>query len=451
MLNFTHSLNQKIKEVSWHKKNWYFYHQLANWYSFKIPPNVPVFFCGDHPDILDKLQAHPQSTSCPIEEINSMIELKKQDSHIYDYFIFSQCIFQAYDIQELFERIQYISKPETRILIDTYQPLWEPLLWILQILKLKKPSSLKHWISSTDLYNFLYLAGFEVIKQEKFLLFPTYLPLVSYLLNILGRLPLVNRFCLLTTITARPTNIKKNDHSVSIIIPCKNERGNIQSVIQNCPQLGISTELMFIEGGSIDGTAEEIDRCIQKFPEKIIMHLTQTQKGKKQAVYQGIEKASGGIIMILDGDHTVPVQELKKFYEAIINNKGEFINGSRLVYGIETGAMRFLNMLANHFFARLFSWILNQPIKDTLCGTKVFFKKDFTHMMQGIQALGNFDPFGDFELLFGAATLNLKIIDMPVHYKARTYGQTQIRRFYHGFILLKMSLIALKFFKFRNK
>lgn len=230
---------------------------------------------------------------------------------------------------------------------------------------------------------------------------------------------------------------------------CRNERGNVEAAVTRCPTMGKSTEIIFVEGHSRDNTLEEIQRVQKAYPEKNIRWYVQSGIGKGDAVRLGFAQAQGDILMILDGDLTAPPEELPKFFNALIDGNGEFINGSRLVYGMESGAMRILNLIANYCFGLGFSWLLGQPIKDTLCGTKVLFKSDYEKIEKNRAFFGDFDPFGDFDLLFGAAKLHLKIIDMPVHYKSRSYGTSQISRFKHGFLLLCMSFLALKKFKFK--
>ena len=248
---------------------------------------------------------------------------------------------------------------------------------------------------------------------------------------------------------ARPVSRDKKEYSVSIVVPARNERGNIRGAVERMPQFGTYQEIIFIEGGSSDGTYEEIERAAKEYAgKKNIRHAKQEGRGKGDAVRKGFEMAKCDILMILDADLTVRPEDLPKFYQAIASGKGEFINGSRLVYQLEDESMRFLNILGNKFFSIMFSWLLGQRLKDTLCGTKVLFKKDYEKIAAGRSYFGDFDPFGDFDLLFGAAKLNLKIVEIPVRYQARTYGYTNIQRWKHGWLLLKMVLFAMRKIKF---
>jgi len=319
-------------------------------------------------------------------------------------------------------------------------------------LGIKRPTKLKNWVSKHDMKNFLYLSDFETVTQGYRMLMPLYIPLVSYFFNaILAQIPLIQRLCLHEWIIARPIAkpANKENFSVSVVVPCKNEKGNIEEAVRRCPDMGKFTEIIFIEGGSKDGTFEEIKRVTKTYQNKNISYFKQDGKGKGDAVRKGFSHAKGDVLIILDADLTTPPEELPKFFEALVHGKGEFINGSRLVYGMESNAMRPLAILANFCFGLLLRWIIGQKIKDTLCGTKVLLASNYKKIEENRKIFGCFDPFGDFDLLFGAAKLNLKIVDMPVHYKDRTYGTTQINRFKHFWFLLLMSVIAWKSFKLK--
>jgi glycosyltransferase involved in cell wall biosynthesis len=234
--------------------------------------------------------------------------------------------------------------------------------------------------------------------------------------------------------------------SVTVICPCRNEKGNIRQAVERTPLMGPATELIFVDGNSTDGTVEEIQSVIREYHGPLqLRYLPQGDgKGKGDAVRKGFAVAHNDILMILDSDLTVPPEDLPRFYRALVLNKGDFINGVRLIYPMEGEAMRFLNLLGNKFFSVALSWVLEQPIKDSLCGTKVLHRRDYETIAANRGFFGEFDPFGDFDLLFGAARLNMKIVDMPVRYRARTYGDTKISRFSHGWLLLKMTAFGFK-------
>jgi glycosyltransferase involved in cell wall biosynthesis len=282
------------------------------------------------------------------------------------------------------------------------------------------------------------------------MLFPVGIPLLSGLINrFLARLPVINALTLNHFIVARPLFGPRDEMSVTILVPCRNEKGNIEQAITRTPVFGRHQEFIFIEGWSKDGTYEEVERVIRSYPDKDIKLWKQPGKGKGDAVHFGFAKATGDVLMILDADLTVPPEDLPKFYEALKADAGEFINGCRLVYPMEDDAMRFLNHVANKFFGLFFSWLLGQRYKDTLCGTKVMMRSQYRELVANRSYFGDFDPFGDFDLIFGANKLNLKMIEVPVRYKSRVYGETQIQRFRHGLLLFKMCGFAMQKIKFR--
>jgi glycosyltransferase involved in cell wall biosynthesis len=233
-----------------------------------------------------------------------------------------------------------------------------------------------------------------------------------------------------------------------VIIPARNESGNIKAIFERTPQMGRETELIFVEGHSKDDTFEAVQWEIASHPSTPSLLFQQTGIGKADAVRLGFSKAKGDILMILDADLTVPPEDLPRFYEALITGKGEFINGVRLVYPMEKEAMQTLNFFGNKFFSLAFSWMLGQPIKDTLCGTKVLWKRDYERIAANRSYFGDFDPFGDYDLIFGAAKLNLRIVDLPIRYRERTYGSTNISRWKHGLLLMRMVAFAARRIKF---
>jgi len=314
---------------------------------------------------------------------------------------------------------------------------------------------LQNWLSLADINNLFYIAGFDVYRNTKRMILPFNIPgLKNILNNFLANLPFFRFFAINTYTFAKPQLLLSeeeyiNKYSVSVIIPARNEMGNIENAILRMPKLGNHTEIIFIEGNSTDETWNKIQQISKKhFDTYDIKIAQQTGKGKADAVRTGFEMATGDILIILDADLTVSPEELPKFYDAIASGKGDFIIGSRLVYPMEKEAMRFLNVFANKFFSMLFTWLLEQPIKDTLCGTKVIFRKEYYRLAKNRNYFGNLDPFGDYDLIFGAHKLNHKIVEIPIRYKERTYGSTNISRFKHGLILLRMCGIAARKIKF---
>jgi glycosyltransferase involved in cell wall biosynthesis len=308
------------------------------------------------------------------------------------------------------------------------------------------PQQYQNWLSSDDISNFLTLSDFQVVKEESRLLVPKNIFFLGSVINrYFGTIPGIRKMCLCRYVIARSMQKKRvKEYSTTVLIPCRNEKGNIESCVKRLPEFGHHQEIIFVEGNSTDGTREEIQKVIAQYPEKDIKLMIQDGKGKGDAVRKGFDAAKGDILMILDADLTVPPEDLPKFYRAISENHGEFINGSRLIYPMEKQAMRFLNLIGNKFFSLMFTWILNQRFKDTLCGTKVLFKKDYEKIKKNRTYFGEFDPFGEFELIFGAVKQNLKVLEVPVRYKERKYGRTNIQRFAHGWLLLKMTIFAYR-------
>jgi len=308
------------------------------------------------------------------------------------------------------------------------------------------PSPSVNWISTDDTSGFLHLADFEVVKREWRQLIPKKIfGLGSFVNRFFGTLPIIRRLSLRNYMVARSLiEVPLDDASTTIVIPCRNEEGNIENAIKRIPNFCSDIEIIFVEGGSKDGTLKEIYRVISAYPNKDIKVYEQDGVGKGDAVRKGFSYARGCVLMILDADLTVPPEDLPKFYNAISSGKGEYINGTRLIYPMEKEAMRYLNYIGNRTFALLFTWLLNQRITDTLCGTKVLTKKNYEEIANNRGYFGDFDPFGDFDLIFGAMKNNLKCVEIPIRYKAREYGDTQIDRFRHGILLFKMVWFAYK-------
>ena len=355
------------------------------------------------------------------------------------------------DIQAAFDHLHTLSHERTRLYITSLNTLWLPILKLAQPLGwvMKQPPS--NWLSTQDLINLLEVTGWEVVFESTEVLCPTTLPVVDPVMNrYLVRCPMINQFGASIFIVARPgrRNEIRESLSCSVVVPARNESGNIQAALDRIPVLGQRTEVIFVEGNSTDDTWDTIQACCTAYtgPHRL-KYMKQPGKGKWDAVFAGFEEADGNLLVIQDADLTAPPEDLPKFYEAIANGTAEFANGCRLVYPMESKAMRFLNLLGNKFFAVALSFVLKQPVKDSLCGTKMILHSDYRRLLKRIEVLGDFDPFGDFNLLFGSSLLDLKIRDIPVRYRDRTYGDTNISRFKHGWILLKMTLFGL--FKLR--
>ncbi|HML76519.1 MAG TPA: glycosyltransferase [Anaerohalosphaeraceae bacterium] len=450
---------------TWRRKNAYYYRWLEKLYQYNVRPNSRVLHVGCESG--DLLAAVKPSYGVGIDTDPQAIEQARQRfphlqfhlqqpqdiqlNETFDYILICNSIGVWQDIQQVFERLRPLTHPGTRIVITYYSYLWESLLRLGSAIGMRRPNSYQNWLPPEDIANLLYLSDFDFIRGESFMLLPKYIPLVSSFFNrILSLIPGFRAMNLMNLIIARPRPQVQDSSrlSISVIVPCRNERGNIADAIARIPQMGRFTEIVFVDGNSTDGTAAEIEHQIRLHPDKIIKLIHQGQgRGKGDAVRKGFAAATGDVLVIQDADLTAPPEDLPKFFNALAEGKGEFINGSRLVYPMEKQAMRFLNLLANKFFGLLFSWLLNQRFRDTLCGTKMISRANYDILAANRAFFGDFDPFGDFDLIFGSVKQNLKVVEVPVTYRARTYGTTNIDRFRHGWLLLKMSWFAFTKFK----
>lgn len=476
-MNLSHE-KQKVKESidklanrreKYIKKSSYYYKNLNNFLKYSIPENSSVIEigCGTGTilnnlkpsrgvgiDFSDKILNIAREKYPHLE----FIQMDAEDITInekFEFIIISDTLGYLEDIQKAFKCLKNISNSETRIIITYHNFLWQPLLKLAEFLKFKMPQQKLNWLNSSDIKGLLEVEGFDIIKTGKRYLFPINIPFVSWIFNkYIAYFPIINNLCLTGYIISRKNIVENNYstlYSTSIIIPARNEKGNIEDAILRTPNIGSHTEIIFIEGNSTDNTLEEIKRVQEKYKDKVdIKYDVQEGKGKGDAVRKGFSIAKGDILFILDADLTVPPEDLPKFYNAIASGKGEYINGSRLVYPMEKEAMRILNIFGNKFFSIMFSWVLGQRIKDTLCGTKVISKNNYIKLIQNRKYFGEFDPFGDFDLIFGASKLNLKFIEIPIRYKSRKYGETNISRFKHGWLLLRMVFYSINKIKFIN-
>ena len=452
------------KRDKWINKNRYFYKNDHSYMQFLVGEGARVLElgCGTgqllnalNPsygvgvDLSSSMVITAQKNYPNLEFVHGDVEDEKLISSLegpFDFIIMSDTIGYLDDCEETFAGLHPLCTSDTRLIIAYYSWYWQPILTLGEKTGLKMPSVEMNWLSTEDTVGFLQLTNFEPVKREWRQLFPRSLFGVGSFINrFIGTLPLIRRLSLRNYMVARSTlKAGINKPSVSVVIPCRNEKGNVENAVKRIPSFCKDLELLFVEGGSQDGTLDEIHRVIAAYPDKDIKVLVQDGKGKGDAVRKGFGCARGDVLMILDADLTVPPEDLPKFYKAISSGKGEYINGTRLIYPMDDQAMRFLNFWANRTFSLLFTWLLNQRITDTLCGTKVLTKKNYEKIEANRSYFGDFDPFGDFDLIFGATKINLKVLEVPIRYAAREYGVTQISRFRHGWLLLKMVFFAYK-------
>ncbi len=367
-----------------------------------------------------------------------------------DYLVLSGLIHYERDIQRLLSQLYQRCHSGTRLIVTYYSSLWRPFIRLASWLGMREKTPELNWLAPEDIHNLLILGNFELVRQDCKVLLPIYIPILSDLVNrYLASLPFFRLFSLVNIAVARPSMSEVNRPSVSVVIPARNEAGNIEEIVSRIPPMGPADEIIFVEGHSTDRTWDIIQEVHRRRGTELRIKITrQDGAGKGDAVRKGFSLAVNDILMILDADMTVPPEDLPKFYEAIVSGKGEFINGSRLVYPMDDKAMRFLNLLGNKFFATAFSFVLGQRFKDTLCGTKVIGRGHYRALAEARTFFGEFDPFGDFDLLFGAARMGLKIVEVPINYRERRYGKTNIARWRHGAILLFMLAFAARRIKF---
>jgi len=448
----------------WDSMRRYYRQRLIDYYRFLVPPGMRVLELGcGHGDLLAALQP---AYGVGIDLSQTMIGRARQkypelhfqvaDAHTvtlnetFDYVICSDLVNDLWDVQQVFEKIEALCKPSTRVIINAYSRLWEIPRRIAELLRLAKPQLSQNWLTAGDIASLLYLADFEVVRTSSEIVWPIRTPGLNTILNrYLAKLWPFSLFAITNFLVARPKpQPKPEGQMVSVIVPARNEAGNVRHIFERVPEMGAGTELIFVEGHSTDDTFERIQEEMRSNSRARVKLLQQTGKGKGDAVRLGFAHASGDVLMILDADLTVPPEDLPRFFEAWSSGKAEFVNGVRLVYPMEDKAMRFFNLVGNKFFSLAFSWLLSQTIKDTLCGTKVLGRQQYEVIAANRSYFGGLDPFGDFDLIFGAAKCNLKMLDLPVRYRGRTYGETNIQRWKHGWLLIRMVMLAMRRIKF---
>lgn len=451
---------------NWTSMGSYYAKRLVEIYRFLVPPGKRVLEVGCQSgdllaslqpslgvgiDLSEKMVSRAQQRHPDLRFIQADIHTLHLDEK-FDFIIFSDTLNELWDVQAALQQISALCHPGTRLIINSYSRLWELPLTIARSLGLAIPLLDQNWLTIEDTENLLYLTHFEPLRHWQEVILPLNIPLLRGFFNqFLVKIAPFNHLGLSNFILARPMPLPQSEPTlpiVSVVVPARNEAGNIRNILERVPEMGSGTELIFVEGNSTDDTYETIERLLPEYPQRRTMLMRQDGKGKGDAVRKGFAHATGDILMILDADLTVPPEDLPRFYEALHSGKGEFINGVRLIYPMEKEAMRFFNLLGNKFFSMVFSWLLGQPVKDTLCGTKVLRKSDYETIVANRAYFGDFDPFGDFDLLFGAAKMNFKILDLPIRYRERVYGSTNIQRWKHGLLLLRMVGFATRRIKF---
>ncbi len=404
----------------------------------------------------------PSDTGMLLESIDAPVKRIAASAHLagtapasdaVDVILFNGNFNHSIDIQGLLETVRPHIGRRGRVVVALYTWYFAWLFRLADRFGLRQGPPIITFVTQADLDQLARLAGFELVRLRPVVYMPWHFFGIGTLLNVvMPAVPGLRWLSLVTVAVLRPKIPSERERpSLTIVIPARNERGNIENALQRMPDFGASTEVIFVEGHSSDGTWEEIQRVASLWDGRAglrVRALQQVGKGKADAVRLGFSRATGDVLTILDADLTMPPEKLTRFYDAYCQGAADFVNGTRLVYPMEGEAMRFLNRLGNVFFARMLSFVLDVRLGDSLCGTKLVSRLDYERFVRWRQDFGDFDPFGDFELLFPAAVLGTGIIDIPVYYRARTYGTTNIRRFRDGAILFRMTMTGLRRIKF---
>jgi hypothetical protein len=436
----------------------YFYKLLHKYLSVYVRPQNSLLEIHPASDLLIRLFCNLKTavllapgTRRP-DNLEALSRIEQVRDWNPEYILLNGNIHYEEDIQAFMESLHTVCQPSTRLLITYYSALWKPLTLLATALGLRTRTGEQNWVTHTDIDNLLQLAGFQTIRRDQRILIPLYIPFLSYFINrYVAPLWFFRHLAMINILIARPMALVQEPRplSVSVVVPARNEAGNIESAITRLPPMGPDDELIFVEGNSTDQTWQTIREMKEKYAGRLSIQIAKQEgKGKGDAVRKGFSIATKDILMILDADLTVPPEALPKFHRALVSGAGELISGSRLVYPMEKRAMRFWNMVGNKFFAMSFSFVLGQQFKDTLCGTKVISRENYIRLAAQRSFFGDFDPFGDFDLLFGSCRMGLKLCEIPIRYAERTYGTTNIQRWRHGLILLRMLLFAALKIKF---
>lgn len=442
------------------KPTWYpYYHRaVRDFFELVVPPGQDVLLVGYDGDWdLAALNPRRGVFLCTDEGVAGPTRFARYSGYdlrpiagTFDYIILKNALGSCPDIGTFLCELSRLCRPETRVIVYSYNYLWKPGLRLAEQLRLKRRGGLQNWLSIRDLNNALTTAGFQRTAVARWQICPFRLLGLGPLVNAVGRFLFfldwlkLNQFQVFRPLPPAPLP----DESVTICLTCRDERDNIEPIVRAIPELTPAQEILFVEGHSTDGTRAEIERVIQAYPEKNIRVIGQPGKGQGDAIRAGFSQARGNIIILLESDMTSPPENVRYVYEALRRRYAEFLEGSRFIYPLSLQAMPLANQLGNGSFAYFFSWLFGGHLTDVLSGIKAVRKTDFEKIRARWNEWGIDDPFGDFELLFGAVRLGLLCAEQAIHYRPRPYGQTKTRVWYHGYILAKMALNA--FWRFRG-
>jgi SAM-dependent methyltransferase len=427
-------------------RNGYYNGCLTRWCQSLVPPGRTVLDvgCGRGDvlaavrpgrgvgvDICPEMTLRAQADHPGFEFITGPIEDFSEPGR-FDAALCINTLEYMWDVGAVLDAVHATLRDNGRLLVTTANPLWSPVFHVASALGLRIPECRRLFITQLDLVNMLELHGFDIVYQRMDLALPKRIPGLSALVNwTLSRIPGVRHLCSTQLVVARKIPRTRRDYSVSMVIPCHNERDNVQRCVREARRLGTSTEVIFVDDGSTDGTASAIDPGLNPDLEVRVISYS-PNRGKGSAVKAGFDAARGDIVVIVDADLTTHPEELQPLYEAFAMGRAEFVNGTRFVYPMEGRAMKWLNYMGNRLFTILVSLIMERRVSDTLCGTKAMFRSDYRHMVMGR------DPWGDYDVLFGAAQLRLVLRELPLHYRERTAGQSKMKSLRHTLNLLRM-------------
>ncbi len=449
----------------WKERNRFYHDQVLDLLRSRVAPGLRVLEVGS--GLGDTLAALEPARGVGVDLSPEMVrraaerhpdlEFHCADAHTldlgetFDVVLLNDTVMDLDDIQVTLQSLRRHLEPDGCLLLTFYNHLWEPLLKLAEDLGQRQPHRLQNWLTPGDVANFLRLADYAVVDEGSAVLVPRRLPGAGLLNRLLA--PRLRPASLVHWAEARLTPEPEEDPlRCSVVIPCRDEAGNIAPAVERLPELGAGTELIFVDGASRDGTRDRIREVIRSYAGDMDIKLVEQDPdlGKGDAVRKGFAAATGDIHVILDADLTVPPEDLPKVVRILATRRARFVNGSRLVYPLENESMRALNKVGNKLFSYAFSWLLGRPVRDTLCGTKAWLSEDWPRLLKAREAFGEFDPFGDFDLLFGAALLDLPTAELPVRYRRRTFGQSKIHTFSHGLLLVRMTWEGFKKLKLRR-
>ncbi len=434
----------------WRDKNRYYHDSLAEFVRGVGPPDGNVLEVGAGTgDLLASVPAahavglnlskrlnELASAKHPLLDLRTfeIDHISLPDGFTADHVVMVNMLDHVHDIWELVESLQPHLGEHSLLLLTTTNPLWAPVMRLGGRLGWRVPDSPRNYLTSRDIASVLALQGIDVVESGFLLPAPKRVPVVADLLNLIVPDVPVLRYASSVQYLAARVRCVRRPLSVSVVIPCHNEEGNIAECIARTPDFGRSTEVVVVDDGSRDETRAVVRSVMQRDP-RVRLVAYDTNHGKANAVRAGFDAATGDVLMILDADMTVAPEDLPKFLKPLQDGTADFVNGTRLVYPMAGQAMPLANFLGNKAFCFLTSWALRQRVSDTLCGTKALFRADY----EKLPIVGK-DRWGDFDLLFGAARSRLRILEIPVHYGDRKSGDSKMNVRRDGWLFLKACL-----------